>query len=907
MTLQRSSFPREMFFQKTWRTYQAHLLETLESQLGDNRIHIVAAPGSGKTVFGIEVVRRINRPTLVLAPTITIREQWVQRVLELFLPPSTPRPDWISTDIRHPALLTVATYQALHALCSGEPDETAEGLADDSTAPNAVDDAEGENRDVRSGPKLPESLARFETLVVDEAHHLRVEWWRTLTFIARRLKPTIVALTATPPYDVAPHEWQRYEDFCGPVDAEISVPELVLQRDLCPHEDYVHFSIPAEREQRSLEAFRSAVDAFAQRLTADGGFAAALATHPYISATDAHVEEILDDPQYLSSMVVYLHAAGYEIPRRVLRALGIRYRLIPALSLDWLEILLTRCLYQDAHRFGGIAPVLTSIRRELRRIGAIERRRVVLVSPSGHAELLTTSVTKLQSIEQIVQLEAAALGDRLRCVVLTDFIRKSELPQSATDAPDFEDIGIVPIFETLRRARIATMRLGVLSGSFVVVSAACRTALEQAASALGMAAGDLSLQPLPHDPAYCSIDCSGDARHRLVRLLSDLFEDGAITVLVGTKSLLGEGWDAPAINTLVLASVVGSYVLSNQMRGRAIRVDRHHPSKNANIWHLVCVETGRLGPGADYDVLTRRCETFVGVSADSPTIENGVGRLGLGDPPFSREQIRELNARTCRRALDRDGLDRRWREALDSGPLEQMTEGVRAGPESLPRGFVFSNTIAALLTHAGCVLMGVFSDVMRTLSTGRSWRQFLGHLAIASAAGAVACLPWVVRSIWRLIRHGTPERSLCEVGAALLESLEHEGLLERPASEYRVHADRGTKGMLFCWIEGGIGRDQRVCLRALREVLRPVENSRYVLARPRVLGVFREDYFAVPKVLSGKREAAEEFARRWRRHVGAVRAIYTRTPEGRRVLLRARLHSLAAAFQKRSERISCWK
>jgi superfamily II DNA or RNA helicase len=72
--------------------------------------------------------------------------------------------------------------------------------------------------------QFPEVLAQagFRTLAVDEAHHLRAEWWKTLKFVAEHLnKPTIVALTATPPYDVSPFEWQRYEELCGAVDAEV--------------------------------------------------------------------------------------------------------------------------------------------------------------------------------------------------------------------------------------------------------------------------------------------------------------------------------------------------------------------------------------------------------------------------------------------------------------------------------------------------------------------------------------------------------------------------------------------------------------------------------------------------------------------------------------------------------------
>src|SRR5437773_6316823 len=123
--------------------------------------------------------------------------------------------------------------------------------------------------------QLPEILkfAAFRTLVVDEAHHLRSEWWKTLTFVADSLdQPTIVALTATPPYDVSPFEWQRYEELCGAVDAEVSVPELVLSGDLCPHQDYVYFSVPSATEQKVLSEFRAAVDSFVQRLRSNTAF-----------------------------------------------------------------------------------------------------------------------------------------------------------------------------------------------------------------------------------------------------------------------------------------------------------------------------------------------------------------------------------------------------------------------------------------------------------------------------------------------------------------------------------------------------------------------------------------------------------------------------------------------------------
>src|SRR5207248_6299562 len=132
-------------------------------------------------------------------------------------------------------------------------------------------------------------------------------------------------------------------------------------------------------------------------------------------------------------------------------------------------------------------------------------------------------------------------------------------------------------------------------------------ALRKAAAVLGISAHELLVTQLAHDPDYSKVEVRGEYYRGSVRLMTSVFEQGGITVLVGTKSLLGEGWDAPCINTLVLASSVGSFVLSNQMRGRAIRVDCDQPQKTANVWHLVCVEPGLFGPGDDYELLVRRC------------------------------------------------------------------------------------------------------------------------------------------------------------------------------------------------------------------------------------------------------------------------------------------------------------
>lgn len=196
-----------MQFRGAWRDYQAQALGEMEDNLTDGRLHIVAAPGAGKTVLGLEILRRFGRRALVFAPTVAIRDQWAHRLTPLFLD-TAPGPEEVSHQLSELRELTLATYQALDGFRRAE-------------------DLERLVRDLNtSGPV---------TLVLDEAHHLRREWQASIEHLARSLDDVrVVALTATPPYDASFAEWARYESVCGPIDMEIGIPELVRNGDLCP-------------------------------------------------------------------------------------------------------------------------------------------------------------------------------------------------------------------------------------------------------------------------------------------------------------------------------------------------------------------------------------------------------------------------------------------------------------------------------------------------------------------------------------------------------------------------------------------------------------------------------------------------------------------------------------------------
>ncbi len=53
----------------------AKILEDLDGHLDNNNLHVAAAPGSWKTILGLAVICLLGKPTVILAPTITIRNQ----------------------------------------------------------------------------------------------------------------------------------------------------------------------------------------------------------------------------------------------------------------------------------------------------------------------------------------------------------------------------------------------------------------------------------------------------------------------------------------------------------------------------------------------------------------------------------------------------------------------------------------------------------------------------------------------------------------------------------------------------------------------------------------------------------------------------------------------------------------
>ncbi|MCF1715967.1 DEAD/DEAH box helicase family protein [Flavihumibacter sp. RY-1] len=908
-----TEYPKEIKFKYCWRKYQQRVLDDLDDHLTDGHLHVIAPPGSGKTVLGLEVAIRINKPTLILAPTIAIRNQWIQRFCELFLQ-TNKIPEWISKDIRNPKFMTVVTYQGLHAACNNWriDEEEIESEEEETEQANENGRITNYNLDnIVNGLKAQ----NIKTIVVDEAHHLKNEWWQTLTKVKDSLEPIIVGLTATPPYDVTATEWQRYIDLNGPVDTEISVPELVIEGDLCPHQDYVYFTLPTEHENKSIIDFRQNIENIFQEIKNDKTIIQAVEQHPIWENPIEQLDWIYNNLSYYSACLIFLKANDKDIPETHLEVIGDKMFEIPKLDYEWIETLLDFYLYKEKEHFKAFEEHQKSLEIRLRKYGAIERRQIDFSHNKRVTDFLTSSISKLNGINEIVDFEYNKLGSNLRLVILSDFIRKEFYINAPENNLELNKLGVIPIFEKLRRENKENKKIAVLTGSMIIIPVSAYPTFEAKAAKYGIT--KISSNPVPFDSNYVLISQTEQLKHDIVHIVTQIFQQGEIEVLIGTKSLLGEGWDAPAINSLILASFVGSFVLSNQMRGRAIRRQNGNSDKTGNIWHLVCMDPTTPTGGDDFDLLKRRFRSFVGVSfKEDSGIENGISRLNLPENIHLKEEAAKINLEMFTYASDRENLKYRWKNALATGV--NLVEEIKIPfPEEREyktvKSMYFDKTIKNLLATlgSGFIVFGfeslqVLGRLGRNIKTTQDLYIFL---AILGTIGMAIFGRQTYKTLKLYYKYRDISKDIHQIGDALLNSLIKAEVIRTDYSKLKVETSVDNWGAVYCHLEGGTTFDKSTFINALQEIIAPIDNPRYVIIRKNrfILFIKQKDYHSVPEILGRNKFLAEYFQSQWEKLVGSCELIFTRTIEGRKLLLKSRVKSLAAQFDEKVEHVNKWR
>ena len=868
----------KVHFKGSFRDYQQRVLDNSSKYLRDGKINIVAAPGSGKTVLGLELIRRLASPCIILSPTTAIRQQWGERFKELFLDNADEFPVLYSNDLHHIKLINSVTYQALY------------------TAIDKISATEGEDIDC-SDVDIFADMRKFgiKTVCLDEAHHLKNEWQKALEkFISSLDKDVkIISLTATPPYDSEGSEWSRYMNICGEIDEEIFVPELVGQNSLCPHQDYVYFNYPTESE---IESFRTHKERALLAVEELGKLD--LFSHVSKSLNAERDYEILfsDAKQYIA-IATLLKYYGFDINKKLILELTAK-RGLPSFNMQYAERAIEFLINGELITEDQKAEIVSVLKNH----SVYEKKKVTLDLNERLKRALISSVGKLESIKRIALSEAETMGERLRMLVLTDYIKKEGLSKIAS-AEEFNSVNIVSIFETIRRANM-NVNIGVLSGSLVILPKS------------------IDLSDVKHrkedieNTDYCTVEFSG-ALHRGVEYVGRLFEEGKIQILIGTKSLLGEGWDSPCINSLILASLVGSFVLSNQMRGRAIRIDKNDPEKTANIWHLVTVEpeylfknkaTERISAylkenynelhSYDYEILKRRFDSFMGPNYTTGTIESGIERITLIKPPYDKNGIERINNEMLKLSGDRSEMKNKWRGEVADGSFAVVVETDIPKEARVP---VFTFWNFALNSIIVATEIALLQPLMRLISNNIP-------LSLGTLALMIGLFVVLYHGIKRMVLHSNPAHSIKTLGVAVYKTL-CECELISPSAKVETTAHKQIY-VVSLHLRNASIHDQNIFNTAMAEMLSPIENPRYILISKNIFKRYNYELsFACPSIIGKKKEYVEVLTEKLKATTGNFEPVYTHREDGRRLILKCRKRSYITSNEKamgKKYKVSHW-
>ncbi|WP_121257251.1 DEAD/DEAH box helicase family protein [Nocardioides ferulae] len=923
------------------RKHQELALQALDRAWakGRRRAWVVLPPGAGKTRVGIETILssfadgRAAR-AVVFAPNTAIQAQWVATVRAHGLEAGTTR------DLAAP--VTCLTYQSLAVF---DPDDEVDDDPELTPAHQRPVTGGLIDRLHPNGRALVEAMHAEPglLLVLDECHHLLEVWGRLLGELLHTLEEArVLGLTATPPDALTADQSALVRELFADIVFRAGVPAVVKEGHLAPFAELAWLTTPTVHENEWL-----ATEAVRWRELTTQLMDPRFGSLPFLEWLTARfvtpVPQVqtwsrlsLREPQLADAALRLCHAGLLTLPTGA--RLAERHRRAPdaddwvALIDDWVK---SQVLPSDDERD---AEVRAAVKRALPSVGYHLTRRGVRRGRTPVDRVLARSHAKTTAAVDIVSHELGLLGSRTRVLVLCDHERASAtLPTGLRGVIDQQSGSAYAALEALvGDPTTATLSPMLVTAS--TVAGAPETLQRLAAFAIeGDPMLDGRLSVVPGDGEVAELTGPWGSRE-WVPPVTAFFEAGHCQVLVGTRGLLGEGWDARRISGLVDLTTATTLTAVVQTRGRALRTDPLWPDKVAVNWSVVCVSEEHPKGAADWARLVRKHEGFHGVDDDGDVVD-GVGHIDAAFSPYApppAELFDAVNGRMRDRAADREGIRERWRvgepysdrvvstvrvRSARARPIEVEATGLPAAPVPPPlvlAGDGIQVRDAALRPPDPPALPGVLGvsgfwgglGVSVMGSSSSLWLVPAGVVLAGSGLAAVAAA-WRRRNdhyrSWVLeqARQAVAAPSVLQVAAAVAQGLADNGTTLTGVDRLVVEVHPG--GEYRCRLASSERDASRFAL-ALDEVLGPITSPRYVVSRSvrladpivpqehrltrgshalaALTGIEADGvvWHPVPTALGQDVSSARFFHRAWERWVGPGRILYTGSPEGAGVL-----------------------
>ncbi|CKU42953.1 Type III restriction enzyme%2C res subunit [Mycobacterium tuberculosis] len=739
-------------FAGNWRVYQQQALDAFDADVaaGDNRAYLVLPPGAGKTMIGLEAARRLGRRSLVLVPNTAVQAQWAAAWDNSF-PSSDRSASKCGTERGLASAMNVLTYQSL-AVIDAETDSTVRREVLRNRDQQALLDLLHPN-----GRAVIERAATLGpwTLVLDECHHLLATWGALVSALASVLgaQTALIGLTATPATELTAWQHTLHDELFGTADFVIPTPALVREGDLAPYQELVYLTQPTPEEQAWIGTHRARFADLMLALIDQKVGSMSLAAWLHTRIVDRATREGNQiawstferaEPDLACSGLRFAYDGLIPLPDGV--RLREQHRIAPDAQ-DWVNVLTD---FSVGHLQQSADPrdahALTAIKRVLPGLGYRLTSRGVRVATSPVDRLCALSESKIAATAHILDTEDAVLGARLRALVLCDFESMTgALPTSLKGAPVSEQSGSAQLVAAMLAASDHRRRTPLHALLVTGQTFACPAAIEDDLIAFCAERGALvTAEPLDAHPSLRVMRGTGGFTPRTwVALATEYFLAGRARVLVGTRSLLGEGWDCAAVNVNIDLTSATTQAAITQMRGRAIRNDPSDGHKVADNWSVCCIATEHPRGDADYLRLVRKHDGYYAATPQG-LIESGVTHCDPSLSPYGPPvtDTHAITARALQRVAERAQARSWWRIGEPYEGVDVATIRVRSRQ---PLG------VAAPRIPASALTPPVRDSSVRSAWQGVPWPPFPW-----SAPAPPPQLPPPISACWRVPARPAP-------------------------------------------------------------------------------------------------------------------------------------------------------
>ncbi|HEY9731297.1 MAG TPA: DEAD/DEAH box helicase family protein [Drouetiella sp.] len=534
--------------------------------------------------------------------------------------------------------------------------------------------------------------------------------------------------------------------------------------------------------------------------------------------------------------------------------------------------------------------------------------------------VLAYSNSKSQAVGKILDIEHRNLGDRLRAVVVTDFERMSATAFKPLDGVlSKESGGAIDALRTLLDTAIgAELNPCLVTGTLLLIDKRVTEQFIKAAHEYVRKAGvslELTIKNDDNDDeSFSEISATGaiwEARF-YVAMVTEIFERGITKCLIGTRGLLGEGWDSQCLNTLIDLTTTTSPVSVKQLRGRSIRLQTNDPGstrKCANNWDVVCIAP-KLEKGLnDYSRFVRKHEGYYGITDDGQ-IECGVGHVHAAlselTPAEVFASIDDFNQEMTDRALTREKIYDLWKVGQ---PYKNLALGcieignlrpVALTPPHVHRSLNYKEHVSELRSD----LIGVAGKY-----------SFLGAGASLIALGAlhapllIALAPFICglvvavkqyQSLFQRLQKqvcsvSSEESALTDIAAAVLAALQKRHFIPASVSAASIRISMRTDGTYRVLLDDVEPEQSAHFISCIKDALMPVTNQPFIIgkyeynlettdskaffqsylagkAQPQIGA-----YYPVPGLLARSEKGREAYQEAWNKYVSPGYIVATET------------------------------